>query len=99
MNWLQNFVRPKLKELVGGQKEIPENLWNKCPSCGEMIFHRDLEKNLKVCCHCGYHLRFGSDERLKMLFDEGEFQRIDLPEGSTDPIKFRDRKKYTDRLK
>lgn len=99
MNWLQNFVRPKLKELVGGQKEIPENLWNKCPGCGEMIFHRDLEKNLRVCSHCGYHLRFGSDERLKMLFDNGEFQRIDLPEVSVDPIKFRDRKKYVDRIK
>ena len=99
MNWLKNIVRPKLKQLVGGQKEIPDNLWYKCPSCEEMIFHRDLEKNFRVCSHCGYHLRLGSVERLKMLFDNAEFQSIDLPEASADPLKFRDRKKYTDRLK
>jgi acetyl-CoA carboxylase carboxyl transferase subunit beta len=99
MNWLKNIVRPKLKQLVGAQKEIPDNLWNKCPSCEEMIFHRDLEKNLRVCSHCGYHLRIGSAERLRMLFDNGEFQSIDLPEASADPLKFRDRRKYTDRLK
>ncbi len=99
MNWLKNIVRPKLKELVGGQREIPENLWHKCPGCEEMIFHRDLEKNFRVCSHCGYHLRLGSDERLKMLFDNGEFQLIDLPEASADPLKFRDRRKYTERLK
>jgi acetyl-CoA carboxylase carboxyl transferase subunit beta len=99
MNWLENIVRPKLKQLVGGQKEIPDNLWHKCPSCEEMIFHRDLEKNFRVCSHCGHHLRLGSSERLKMLFDNGEFQSIDLPEASADPLKFRDRRKYTDRLK
>ena len=99
MNWLKNIVRPKLKQLVGGQKEIPDNLWNKCPSCEEMIFHRDLEKNYRVCSHCGYHLRIGSNERLRMLFDDGEFQSIDLPEASVDPLKFRDRRKYADRLK
>ena len=99
MNWLNNIVRPKLKQLVGGQKEIPDNLWHKCPSCEKMIFHRDLEKNFRVCSHCGYHLRLGSVERLKMLFDNAEFQSIDLPEASADPLKFRDRKKYTDRLK
>jgi acetyl-CoA carboxylase carboxyl transferase subunit beta len=99
VNWLKNIVRPKLKKLVGGQKEIPENLWYKCPSCEEMIFHRDLEKNFKVCSHCGHHLRLGSNERLKMLFDNSKFQCIDLPEASADPLKFRDRRKYTDRLK
>lgn len=99
MNWLKNIVRPKLKQFVGGQKEIPDNLWNRCPSCEEMIFHRDLEKNLRVCSHCGYHLRIGSAERLRMLFDSGEFQSIDLPEATADPLKFRDRRKYTDRLK
>ena len=50
MNWLKNWVRPKLRELVG-QKEIPENLWHKCPSCEQMIFHRDLAANLRVCPH------------------------------------------------
>ena len=99
MNWLKNFVRPKLKELVGGQKEIPDNLWHKCPSCTEMIFHRDLEKNLKVCPHCGFHMRIGAAERLQYLFDNGEYQSIELAEVAADPLKFRDQKKYTDRLK
>ena len=99
MNWLKNIVRPKLKQLVGGQKEIPDNLWHKCPSCEEMIFHRDLEQNLRVCPHCGHHMRLGSNERLKMLFDGSEFQSIELADAAIDPLKFRDRRKYTDRLK
>ncbi|MEE8394238.1 MAG: acetyl-CoA carboxylase, carboxyltransferase subunit beta [Rhodospirillales bacterium] len=99
MNWLKNFVRPKLRELVGGQKDIPENLWQKCPSCEEMIFHRDLERNLRVCQHCGHHMRLGAKQRLEMLFDEGKFQAIELDAPITDPLKFRDRKKYADRLK
>ena len=99
MNWLKNIVRPKLKQLVGGQKEIPDNLWHKCPSCEEMIFHRDLETNLRVCPHCGHHMRLNSAERLKMMFDGGEYQSIELAEVPLDPLKFRDRRKYTERLK
>ncbi len=99
MNWLKNIVRPKLKQLVGGQKEIPDNLWHKCPACEEMVFHRDLEKNFRVCPHCGHHMRLGSADRLKMLFDGGEFQSIELAEAEVDPLKFRDRRKYTERLK
>jgi acetyl-CoA carboxylase carboxyl transferase subunit beta len=98
MNWLKNWVRPKLRELVG-QKEIPENLWHKCPACEQMIFHRDLDANLRVCPHCGHHMRLSVDERLKMLFDEAAFQTIELPETVNDPLKFRDRKRYTERLR
>jgi len=98
MNWLNNWVRPKLRELVG-QKEIPENLWHKCPKCEQMIFHRDLDANLRVCPHCGHHMRLTVDERLKMLFDEGEYQAIELPEAVADPLKFRDRKRYAERLR
>ena len=98
MNWLTNFVRPKLRELVG-QKDIPDNLWHKCSNCGQMIFVRELEKNLKVCQHCGYHMRLTAKERLAMLFDGGEYQTIELPETIVDPLKFRDSKRYTDRLK
>ena len=98
MNWLTNFVRPKLRELVG-QKQIPDNLWHKCPTCGQMIFHRDLDRNLKVCQHCGHHMRISAEQRLAMFFDDGEFQRIELPGTIADPLKFRDRKKYADRLK
>ena len=99
MNWLKNFVRPKLKQLVGGQKEIPDNLWQKCPSCDEMLFHRDLENNLRVCSLCGHHMRLNSPDRLKMLFDEGAYQAIELHLPAPDPLKFRDRRKYTERLK
>jgi acetyl-CoA carboxylase carboxyl transferase subunit beta len=99
MNWLKNFVRPKLKQLVGGQKEIPENLWHKCPACAQMIFHRDLEKNLRVCQHCGFHMRIPPKERFKVLFDDGAYQTVDVKIVLVDPLKFRDQKKYTDRLK
>jgi acetyl-CoA carboxylase carboxyl transferase subunit beta len=98
MNWLKNWVRPKLRELVG-QKEIPENLWHKCPKCEQMIFHRDLAVNLRVCPHCGHHLRLSVVERLKMLFDEGAYQTIELPEAISDPLRFRDRKRYAERLR
>ena len=99
MNWLKNFVRPKLRKLIGGGKDIPENLWNKCPECQQMIFHRDLEKNLHVCQHCGHHMRISARQRLGMLFDEGEYQIVDVAPTADDPLKFRDLKKYTDRLK
>ncbi len=99
MNWLKDFVRPKLRELVGGQKNIPEDLWDKCPKCSQMIFHRDREKNLGVCQHCGHHMRLGAKQRLEMLFDDGTYRTIGLDNPVTDPLKFRDRRKYAERLK
>ena len=99
MNWLKNFVRPKLQKLVGGGKDIPENLWHKCPECTQMIFHRDLDKNLHVCQHCGFHMRISALKRLEMLFDDGAFQKVEIAPTIEDPLKFRDRRKYTDRLK
>lgn len=98
MNWLTNYVRPKLQALVR-PKDVPENLWQKCPSCGHMIFHRDLEKALNVCQHCGHHMRLGIKKRLEMLFDDGKYTRIELPKVTDDPLKFKDQKRYTDRLK
>ena len=99
MNWLKNFVRPKLQKLVGGGKEVPENLWNKCPECSQMIFHRDMEKNLHVCQHCGYHMRLSAKRRLDMLFDNAEYQTAQIGETIEDPLNFRDRRKYAERLK
>lgn len=99
MSWIANFVRPKLRELVGGRKEVPDNLWHKCPNCGQMIFHRDLTKNLQVCQHCDHHMRLGAEERLKMLFDDGVYETVEMKPPLIDPLKFRDIKKYTDRLK
>ena len=99
MSWIANFVRPKLREWVGGRKDVPDNLWHKCPGCGQMIFHRDLAKNLHVCQHCGHHMRLGAHHRLGMLFDDEKFEQINVPRAVVDPLKFRDIKKYSDRLK
>jgi len=99
MNWLKDFVRPKLKELVGGGKDIPENLWHQCPSCQQMIFHRDLEANLHVCQHCGHHMRIGVGKRLELLFDGGEYKTAQFSSQVSDPLKFKDLKKYSDRIK
>ncbi|MDF1748887.1 MAG: acetyl-CoA carboxylase, carboxyltransferase subunit beta [Alphaproteobacteria bacterium] len=98
MNWLTNWVKPKIKALVG-ESDVPDNLWHKCPSCGQMIFHRDLESHLHVCQHCGHHLRLPLNKRLDHLFDDAEYTRIQLPKVKIDPLKFRDKKRYTDRLK
>ncbi len=99
MNWLKNFVRPKLQKLVGGGKEIPENLWNKCPECSQMIFHRDMERNLHVCQHCGYHMRVTAKLRLDMLVDNAEYKVSEIAKTIEDPLNFRDRRKYSERLK
>jgi acetyl-CoA carboxylase carboxyl transferase subunit beta len=98
MNWLTNWVKPKIKALVG-ETDVPDNLWHKCPSCGQMIFHRDLESHLHVCQHCGHHLRLPLKKRLDHLFDDADYTRIQLPRVKIDPLKFRDKKRYTDRLK
>ena len=99
MNWLKNFVRPKLRQLVGKPKDVPDDLWHKCPACGQMIFHREMEKNLSVCQHCGHHMRLSAAERFAMLFDERAYQTIETKAPIHDPLKFRDQKKYSDRLK
>lgn len=98
MSWISNFVRPKIRALVQ-KKDVPDNLWEKCPGCGSMLFHRDLKANLNVCTHCGYHMRIGADERLQLLFDKGRYEEVELPRAVVDPLKFRDKKKYSDRLK
>jgi len=99
MNWLKDFVRPKLKQLVSGGKDIPDNMWHKCPSCEQMIFHRDLTANDHVCQHCGHHMRITVDRRLELLFDGGEYKTVDFASAVVDPLKFKDLKKYTDRIK
>tara|TARA_R110002012_G_scaffold85365_2_gene212912 strand:- start:557 stop:1477 length:921 start_codon:yes stop_codon:yes gene_type:complete len=98
MNWITNSVLPKIKALVQ-PRDVPDNLWVKCGGCGEMIFHRNLEENQQVCPNCEHHMRIGAEIRMKMLFDDDSFNRIELPKAVLDPLKFRDRKRYTDRLK
>ena len=98
MSWLTNFVRPKIQALVG-KKDVPENLWHRCPSCDQMLFHRELTENLHVCHHCDCHMRISATARLDLLFDDGEYARATLPEVTADPLKFRDTKRYTERLR
>lgn len=98
MNWITNSVLPKIKALVQ-PRDVPDNLWVKCGGCGEMIFHRNLEENHQVCPNCQHHMRMGAETRMEMLFDDDSFNRIELPKPVLDPLKFRDRKRYTDRLK
>jgi acetyl-CoA carboxylase carboxyl transferase subunit beta len=98
MSWLTEFVRPRIRTLFT-RREVPDNLWHQCPACQQMIFHRDLEANLKVCTHCAHHMRPTVTERLTWTFDEGSFTRIELPKVVADPLRFRDSKRYTDRLK
>jgi acetyl-CoA carboxylase carboxyl transferase subunit beta len=102
MNWIANFVRPRIKSLMGGAArgtDTPENLWKKCPSCGEMIFHRDLAVAQNVCPQCGFHMRIGPTERFTAIFDAGQFELLPYPEVPADPLKFRGEKKYADELK
>ena len=98
MSWLTNFVLPKIRAVVS-KRTVPDNLWKKCPACEQMLFHRELEANLDVCRNCGHHLRIGALRRLGILFDDGAFSRIELPKTPSDPLRFRDRRRYTDRLK
>jgi acetyl-CoA carboxylase carboxyl transferase subunit beta len=98
MSWLTEFVRPKIRTLLG-RKDVPENLWHQCPACQQMIFQRDLDANLKVCPHCGHHLRATARDRLVWTFDNGAFTVIDTPKVPQDPLRFRDQKRYSDRLK
>lgn len=96
MNWLSDFVRPKIKKTT--PKEIADDLWLKCPGCGELLFSKELKKTWYVCPKCGHHLRLYIDKRLKLLFD-GAYTELDLPETKEDPLKFKDSKRYVDRLK
>jgi acetyl-CoA carboxylase carboxyl transferase subunit beta len=100
MNWLTNFVRPRIKSLISAVKTAtPDNLWRKCPACGEMIFHRDLLAALYVCPQCGHHMRIGPPERFAAIFDGGTFEELIPPEVAPDPLRFRDEKRYADRLR
>jgi acetyl-CoA carboxylase carboxyl transferase subunit beta len=97
MNWISNVVPPKVRSFL--RRESPENLWVKCPESGELVFHKDLEANLFVVPGSGYHMRLGTKARLANLFDGGVYDELPTPEAPLDPLKFRDVKRYIDRLK
>jgi acetyl-CoA carboxylase carboxyl transferase subunit beta len=98
MNWINTVVRPKIRSLLT-KRETPDNLWIKCPESGEMVFHRDLEANGWVVPRSGYHMRMPAKKRLETLFDGGRYEALPLPQVPVDPLKFRDEKRYSDRLR
>lgn len=98
MSWINDWALPKIKTLFGAPREVPDNLWRSCPSCEQMIFHRDLEIAKHVCPHCGHHFRIDAARRLDLTLDAG-WQRIELPKAPADPLRFRDQRRYADRLK
>ena len=97
MNWLDNVMPPKIRSLL--RRDTPENLWVKCPESGQLVFHKDLEANLMVVPGSGYHMPIGAKARFGFLFDAGEYEQLPTPEALSDPLKFRDVKRYADRLK
>ncbi|WP_454701416.1 acetyl-CoA carboxylase, carboxyltransferase subunit beta [Agrobacterium burrii] len=99
MNWITNYVRPRINSMLGRRPEVPENLWIKCPETGEMVFHKDLEDNKWVIPASGYHMKMPAKARLTDLFDGGVYEALAQPKVAQDPLKFRDSKKYTDRLR
>jgi acetyl-CoA carboxylase carboxyl transferase subunit beta len=97
MNWISDGVLPRIKTLF--KRETPDNLWIKCPDSGQLVFHKDVEANQWVIPGSGHHLKVKSADRLKLMFDEGKWLDVALPEAPMDPLRFRDTKRYTDRLK
>ncbi|WP_417449924.1 acetyl-CoA carboxylase, carboxyltransferase subunit beta [Kordiimonas sp.] len=98
MSWLTNYVKPKLRKVLN-PKETPDNLWHKCKSCGQMIFQKEFIANQYVCAHCDHHDRVPPKDRFDALFDNGSYDLIDMPKVNQDPLKFRDTKRYSERLK
>lgn len=99
MNWINNVVRPKIRSFLTTKREVPDNLWVKCPESGQMVFYRDLEANQFVIPGSNFHMRMAAPERLRHFFDGGDFEIVPSPQVPLDPLKFRDGRRYTDRLK
>ena len=97
MNWISNVVRPKIRSFL--RREVPENLWIKCPETGQLVFYKDVEANHFVIPGSNYHMRMGAAARLKSMFDGESWEEIAVPEVPVDPLKFRDERRYADRLK
>ncbi|WP_298626710.1 acetyl-CoA carboxylase, carboxyltransferase subunit beta [uncultured Zoogloea sp.] len=99
MSWLKKLLPPKIKrDAPSGRKAIPEGLWSKCPACEAVLYRSDLESNLNVCPKCGHHQRIRARQRIELLLDpEGQFE-IGAEVVPIDPLKFKDFKRYPDRL-
>lgn len=98
MNWISNYVRPKINSLFS-RRETPDNLWTKCDECGTMLFHRELSDALNTCPNCDHHMRISPRHRFEALFDGGIFAEIDVPDAAADPLTFKDQKRYPDRMR
>ncbi len=98
MNWINNVVRPKIQGILR-KREMPDNLWVKCPETGQMVYYKDLEANQFVVPGSNYHMRMSAEQRFAALFDDGKYKSVSVPDVSPDPLKFRDERRYTDRLK
>ena len=98
MNWLTNFVKPKLKALVSKRNDVPTNLWQNCPNCGNIMHHKDMYENFHICNSCDYHFRMPVEKRIEMLFGKDNFHELQLNKIEDDPLNFIDTKKYSDRL-
>src|ERR1700745_3298714 len=97
MNWISNVVRPKIRGML--RREVPENLWIKCPETGQLVFYKDVEANQFVIPGSNYHMRMSATARLKSMFDNQTWFDIAVPEVPLDPLKFRDELRYVERLR
>ena len=98
MNWISNVVRPKIRSILS-RRDTPENLWIKCPETGQLVFFKDVEANQFVIPGSNYHMRMSAAARLKSMFDGETWLDVGVPDVPIDPLKFRDERRYTDRLK
>ena len=98
MSWLSNFVRPKLRALIK-KSDSPSNLWIKCNGCGQMVYHKDLQDSVYVCPNCGHHMKMSARQRIEWILDEDSIKELTIPKIQVDPLKFKDSKKYIDRIK
>lgn len=98
MSWIEKLLPPRIKTTDGASRRVPEGLWVKCPSCEAVLYRDDLDKNLNVCPKCDHHMRIGARQRIDSLLDaEGRYE-IGIGTLPVDSLKFKDSKKYTDRL-
>ena len=98
MNWISNYMKPKINSIFS-RRETPDNLWTKCKECGAMLFHRELADNLNVCINCDHHMNITPRDRCMSMFDGSVFEEFKAKDVILDPLKFKDQKKYTDRIK
>ncbi len=99
MNWLQKLMTPRIRtENANGKSKVPEGVWEKCKGCGGVIYRPELERQLMVCPKCGHHHAIGARKRLDMLFDEGTGAELFSDLEPVDVLKFKDSKKYRDRI-